>query len=89
MYEAQKARVEEVRTRYERDSAARSAEARATADEYLKVLTELIESVDHGPVADPEVAQVDTTGELHRVEEYAAWAEQERHRVRRAMNDLP
>ena len=29
------------------------------------------------------------TGELSRVEEFVAWAEQERHRVRRSLLELP
>lgn len=88
MYDAEKARLEEVRARFDRAAAERAPDARAVADEYLAALTEFIRAVDSGPAGDPAVAHVDTTGQVGRLEEMEAWAEGERHRVRRALADF-
>lgn len=88
MYDAEKARLEELRGRFDRAAAERAPDARAVADEYLAALTEFIRAVDSGPVGDPAVAHVDTTGQVGKLEEMEEWAEAERHRVRRALADF-
>jgi hypothetical protein len=88
MYESKKDDIDRLRRRFERDAAQRAPEARRAGEEYLQALTDFIRIYDEGPAGDPMVSGVDTTGELSRVEEQAEWAEQERHRVRRALNDI-
>lgn len=88
MYDDQKDRMEKLRTRFDREVAERTPQARRAGEEYLEALTTFVRTYDEGPAADPTISGLDTTGELRRVDEHAAWAEQERHRVRRAMIDL-
>jgi hypothetical protein len=88
MYEVERARLEELRTRFDRAAAGRAPGTRAVGGEYLEALTGFIRSFDEGPAADPTIAQVDTTGQLRRLEELSEWAEAERHRVRRALADV-
>jgi hypothetical protein len=88
MYERRKAEIEEMRERFDREVAERSMGARVTGEKYLELLSALIDKVETGPVTDPDVANIDTTGSLHRAEEYEEWAERERHRVRRALTDI-
>ncbi|MEW5929621.1 MAG: hypothetical protein AB1941_19375 [Gemmatimonadota bacterium] len=88
MYDAERARLEELRARFDRAAAERAPDARAVADEYLEALTQFIRTVDSGPAADPAVAHVDTTGQVGKLEEVEEWAEGERHRVRRALADF-
>jgi hypothetical protein len=77
-----------MKARFDREVEGRQPGARSTGEEYLGMLSALIDKVEEGPVADPRIAELDTTGELNRVEEFEAWAEQERHRVRRALADI-
>lgn len=77
-----------MRERFDREVEDRLPSARATAEEYLGMLSELIDTVEEGPVADPNLTNLDTTGSLTRAEEFEAWAERERHRVRRALADI-
>ncbi len=88
MYDSERAGLEEMRARFDRAAAERAPDTRAVADEYLAALTEFIRTFDSGPAADPTIAQEDTTGQLGRLEDFAAWAEAERHRVRRALVDV-
>jgi hypothetical protein len=88
MYDAKRDRIEALRQRFDEEIATRSPRARAVADEYLEALTDFVNSYNDGPAADPTLAGVDTTGQLARVEEHAAWAEQERRRVRHAMQQI-
>ena len=88
MYESRKADIDTMRARFDREIAERLPAARATAHEYLGMLTALIDKVESGPVGDPRLAELDTTGALSRVEELEEWAEKERHRVRRALMDI-
>ena len=88
MYERRKAEIDELRKRFDMELAERSVHARDTGARYLEMLTDLIRTVDEGPAADPRLSGIDTTGELSRVEDFEAWAEEERHRVRRALTDI-
>ena len=88
MYERRKAEIDAMRERFDREVAGRQPGARSTAEEYLGMLTDLIDTVEEGPVADPKLNDLDTTGTLHRAEEFEEWAEKERHRVRRALSDI-
>lgn len=88
MYDAKKDRIQRLQDRFEEELKERSTAARPAAEEYLKALTEMIRSFNDGPAADPRVPAMDTTGELDRTEDYVAWAEAERHRVRRALRDI-
>lgn len=88
MYDAEKARLEEMRARFDRAVGEHAPDSRAVADEYLEALTQFIHSVDSGPAGDPDVAHVDTTGQVGKLEELEEWAEAERHRVRRALADI-
>ena len=88
MYERRRDEIEELRVRFDRDLAERSPAARTTGKEYLEALGALIQTVEEGPAADPQLSGLDTTGELIRADEFEQWAEQERHRVRRALTDI-
>ena len=88
MYERRRAEIDALRTRFDQELAERRPGARDTAEEYLKMLGDLISTVESGPVADPQIADLDTTGTLDRAEEFEEWAEKERHRVRRALADI-
>jgi hypothetical protein len=88
MYERRQAEIEQLRVRFDQEIAERLPSARDTAEEYLGLLTDLITTVESGPVADPHLAELDTTGTLTRAEEFEVWAEKERHRVRRALADI-
>ena len=88
MYERRRAEIDAMRERFDREVAGRQPGARTTAEEYLGMLTELIDTVEHGPVADAKLSALDTTGALSRAEEFEEWAEKERHRVRRALAEI-
>lgn len=88
MYAENRAEIERLGKEFEKLAAGRAAGARPAGEEYMKALGTLIDAYDGGPAADPRLTDLDTTGELQRVDEYVAWAEQERHRVRRALRDL-
>ena len=88
MYERRRAEIDAMRARFDREVADLQPGARTTAEEYLGMLTELIETVEEGPVADSKLHDLDTTGSLSRAEEFEEWAEKERHRVRRALSDI-
>jgi hypothetical protein len=88
MYERRQAEIEQLRVRFDREIAERVPSARKTAEEYLGLLTDLITTVEGGPVADTKLADLDTTGTLNRAEEFEQWAESERHRVRRALAEI-
>jgi hypothetical protein len=88
MYDSKKASVDDAARRFERMLEERAPEARAAGEHYLDALTDLIDTFSAGPAADSRVMELDTTGELSRTEDHVAWAEQERHRVRKAMRDL-
>jgi hypothetical protein len=88
MYDRRRNEIDAMRARFDREVEGKQPGARATAEEYLRMLTDLIETVDSGPVADPQIADLDTTGELNRAEEFEEWAEKERHRVRKAIAGL-
>ncbi|HEV2124530.1 MAG TPA: hypothetical protein VGW38_17385 [Chloroflexota bacterium] len=88
MYDAEKAHLEELRERFDREFEVRSTQARPVGEEYLGEIDGFLRVVNHGPAADPQIAGLDTTGELSRTEEYAAWVEEEQRRVRRALHDV-
>lgn len=88
MYDARKARLEDLKSRFEREFGARSPEARETGKEYLAGLAEFLSEVDQGPVADPQIAGLDTTGTVERTGEYSDWVAEEHVRVRRALQEL-
>jgi hypothetical protein len=85
MYEENRAEIDQIKARFDRQIEQQSVEARRTADEYLTALGNFVEAFNNGPGADAHLMNEDTTGELHRVEDRVAWAELERHRVRRAL----
>ena len=88
MYERRRAEIDELRIRFDRKLQERSPDTHETAEEYLGALSALIDKVEDGPVADSRIANLDTTGSINRAEEFEQWAEQERHRVRRALQDI-
>ena len=88
MYDARKARLDDLKSRFERESSAHSPEAQNAAKEYLAGLAEFLTEVDKGPVADPRVANLDTTGTVGRTGEYSDWVAEEHIRVRRALQEL-
>jgi hypothetical protein len=87
MYEAKKAQIDVLRTRFERQAAEHSPDLQRTATEYLDVLSDFVTTFNEGAGADPRLMGLDTTGELNRIEEQAAWAEQERRRVRKVITE--
>ena len=88
MYAENRAEIDRLGKDFESQLKERAPTARAAGEEYLEALTTFIDAYNKGPAADSHLIALDTTGELTRVEEYVAWAEQERHRVRRAMLEL-
>jgi hypothetical protein len=88
MYDAEKARVDEAARRFQRLVDRGDPDARAAGEDYLDALTDLIQAFDSGPGAEVRVMELDTTGALTRTEDHVAWAEGERHRVRKALRDL-
>lgn len=88
MYDSKKAKIEEVRDRFEKQLSEGSPKIRATGSEYLDVLSDFVDTFNNGPGADPRLLRIDTTGELKRMEEQAAWADDERRRVRRILGDF-
>ena len=89
MYDIKKDRIERLRVQFEEEAAKRSPDIQRVGDEYLNALTDFIRTYDEGPAGDPHtVSRIDTTGQLSQIEDQAAWAEQERHRVRRMMGGI-
>lgn len=88
MYDARKARLDELKARFERELGAHSREARESGKEYLAGLAEFLSAVDQGPLVDPQIATVDTTGTVERTGEYADWVAKEHIRVRQALQEL-
>lgn len=88
MYERRHAEIEHMRARFDQEVAESRPSARQTAEQYLGLLNDLITTVEEGPVADPQLLGLDTTGSLKEAEEFEAWAEAERHRVRRALAEI-
>ena len=87
MYAENHAQIESLRSRFDREASERSPNTRDTGSEYLTALATVITAANEHS-ADPRLADLDTTGELRRVDDYVAWAEQERHRVRHALHDI-
>ncbi|MBA3968908.1 MAG: hypothetical protein H0X52_02285 [Gemmatimonadetes bacterium] len=88
MYDARKARLEELKSHFEREFDAHSPKVHETGKEYLAGLAEFLATVDRGPVADPQIAHEDTTGTVERTGEYTDWVAEEHIRVRRALHEL-
>lgn len=86
MYDAKRARIDTLKARVERQATERSPEYRRTAEEYVAALTDFVDTVNHGPGADPRLLGLDTTGELTRLQERAAWAEEELRRIRSSLS---
>ncbi|MBA2668974.1 MAG: hypothetical protein H0U67_01220 [Gemmatimonadetes bacterium] len=88
MYDARKAHLEELRQKFDSEFETRSMHARQVGEEYLDALNDFLRAFNNGPAADPQLAGLDTTGELNRNEEYAAWVQDEQRRVRHSLNDV-
>ena len=88
MFDSEIATMEQYRVRFERQRDSRDPEARDTAAAYLTALGVFVDAFNNGPGASAERMGHDTTGTLSRVEDHVVWAEAERHRVRRAVEDL-
>jgi hypothetical protein len=88
MYDAEKATIDTLRTRFERQLASRDLEVRATAAEYVTALSALIDGFNNGLGAGTSNMSHDTTGALNRLEADVVWAEAERHRVRAELNTV-
>lgn len=88
MFEARKARLEELREKFDGEFGARSSQARLAAEDYLRELDDFLREFRDSPVFDPTIARVDTTGTVKRAEEYMEWVMTEQRRVRRALTDL-
>ncbi len=88
MYEARKAHLEELRKRFDSEFEMRSTQARQVGEEYLEAIDDFLRTFNDGPAADPKISGLDTTGELNRNEEYAAWVQDEQRRVRHSLNDV-
>ena len=87
MYVENHAEIESLRLRFDQEAGDHSPSRRITGDAYLVALTTFITAANAG-TADSRLSELDTTGELRRVDDYVAWAEQERHRVRHALQDV-
>lgn len=88
MYDARKARLEELKEKFDSEFEMRSTQARQVGEEYLEEIDEFLRVFNHGPAADPKLSGLDTTGELNRNEEYAAWVQEEQRRVRHSLSDI-
>lgn len=82
MYDSKKAEIEARRILFERQAELRSPVLQKVANDYLEALSDFVTTFNEGPGSDPRLMGLDTTGELNRIEEYAAWAEDELRRVR-------
>jgi hypothetical protein len=88
MFDAEIATMEECRVKFEKEFEARAPATRASGKGYIDALTAFVERFNKGPGADSRRMGSDTTGTLDRVEDHVVWAEGERHRVRKALNDI-
>ncbi len=88
MYDARKAQLEELRKKFDGEFETRSTQARQVGEEYLEALDDFLRAFNGGPATDPQLTGLDTTGELHRTEEYATWVQEEQRRVRHSLNDI-
>jgi hypothetical protein len=88
MYESEKATMETLRTKFEREIAARDSVARTTATAYLAALNAFVDAFNDGPGADPRQMGHDSTGVLSGVEAEVVLAEAERHRVRKLLTTV-
>jgi hypothetical protein len=88
MYDSKRAEIDAMRIRFEREVEDRSSGARSTGTEYLRVLSDFIDIFESGAGADERLRGLDTTGELQRLEDQSEWAERERHRVRRMLDQI-
>jgi hypothetical protein len=88
MYDARKAQLEDLRKKFDSEFEMRSTHARQVGEEYLEEIEDFLRTFNDGPAADPNLAGLDTTGELNRNEEYAAWVQDEQRRVRHSLNDI-
>ena len=87
MYAENHAEIESLQSRFDQEAGDHSPSLRITGDAYLLALTTFITAAGEG-TADSRLSDLDTTGEVRRVDDYVAWAEQERHRVRHALHDV-
>ena len=88
MYDSERATMETVRIRFEKQIADHGPDARSTAAEYMTALGAFMDRFNNGPGADSRRMGADTTGTLHRLEDDVVWAEGERHRVRRVLDTI-
>lgn len=88
MFDAENARIEELRLQFEKQVQARLPTVRATATEYMAALTVLVDGYHAGPGALSSQMAHDTTGAANRMEADVVAAEAERHRVRRILDDV-
>lgn len=88
MFDAKKARLQELKTRFEREYDQGSPDTHGVGQEYLEALVSFLDEFDHGPAANPQIVAVDTTGTINRDEEYVEWVAQEHVRVRRMLRQV-
>jgi hypothetical protein len=88
MYDSEKAVMETIRVKFERQVAGRDAAARTTAMEYMAALKSFVDAFNDGPGADPRQMEHDTTGTLSGIEADVVLAEAERHRVRKLLTAI-
>jgi hypothetical protein len=88
MYDSKKAHINDLRIQFDREVEEQARTARDTGREYMNALTDFLQIFDEGAGADMRLRDIDTTGELGRLEGQAEWAEEERLRVRRTLDGL-
>jgi hypothetical protein len=88
MFEARKAKLEELKNQFEEESNAHSAHLRQTGEQYLRELGLLLREYLDGSASDPKLTGIDTTGSLRRAEDDARWAMEEQQRVRKVLAKL-
>jgi hypothetical protein len=81
--------IDLARRRFEAELERGSPLARRRGEEYMDSLEDYLKVFEHGPAADPRVARVDTTGQVHQTEDFADWVWSESRRVRGVLRQLP
>jgi hypothetical protein len=89
MFQDKKDSIDHARRRFEAELERRSPDARRVGEEYMESLEDYLRLFEHGPAADPQVARVDTTGQVRDTEDFADWVWKEARRVRGVLRELP
>jgi hypothetical protein len=88
VFEAKKAKLEEVRTQFEQEFSHRSKRAKELGEVYLKELQEFLTEYEASAAVNPILSRMDSTGMMSREADFAEWVLKEQRRVLAAFADL-